>query len=174
MLKLKLQNFGHLMWRADSFEKTLMLGKLRAGGEGDDRGWDGWVASPSQWTWVCVNSGSLWWTGRPGLLWLMGSQRVGREWLSDWTELNKQYLFTCLLDICAHMLSCFSLTIFCNSIDCSQAPLSLGFSRQEYWSGLLFPLPGDSWSISWLIVPFHYIMTFFLSCNSFGQWIFLI
>ena len=60
MLKLKLQHFGHLMWRTDSFEKTLMLG-----GEGDDRGWDGWMASPIQWTWVWVNSGSWWWTGRP-------------------------------------------------------------------------------------------------------------
>ena len=75
MLKLKLQYFGHLMRRADSFEKTLMLG-LRAGGEGDDRGWDGWMASPTQWTWVWVNSGSWWWTGRPGVLRFMGSQRV--------------------------------------------------------------------------------------------------
>jgi len=52
ILKLKFQYFGHLMWRADSFEKTLMLGRLRAGREGDDRGWDGWMASPTQWTWV--------------------------------------------------------------------------------------------------------------------------
>ena len=51
MLKLKLQYFGHLMRRADSFEKTLMLGKIEAGGEGDDRYWDHWMASPTQWTW---------------------------------------------------------------------------------------------------------------------------
>ena len=63
MLKLKLQYFGPLMRRADSFEKTLMLGKLEVGGEGDDRGWDGWMASPIQWTWVWVNSESWWWTG---------------------------------------------------------------------------------------------------------------
>ena len=64
MLKLKLQYFGHLMRRADSLEKTLTLGKrLRAGGEGDDRGWDGWMASPTQWRWVWVNSGSWWWKG---------------------------------------------------------------------------------------------------------------
>ena len=68
--------------RADSFEKTLMLGRLRAGGEGDDRGWDGWMASPAQWTWVWVNSGSWRWTGRPGMLQSMGSQ----TWLGDWTE----------------------------------------------------------------------------------------
>ena len=52
MLKLKLQYFGHLMRRADSLEKTLMLGKIEAGGEGDDRGRDDWMASPTQWTWV--------------------------------------------------------------------------------------------------------------------------
>ena len=52
MLKLKLQYFGHLMWRTDSLEKTLMLERLKAGGEGDDRGWDGWMASPTQRTWV--------------------------------------------------------------------------------------------------------------------------
>ena len=85
MLKLKLQYFDHLMWRVDSLEKTLMLGGIGAGEEGDDRGWDGWMASPTRWTWIWMNSGSWWWTGRPGLLQFMGSQRVG---LSDWTELN--------------------------------------------------------------------------------------
>ena len=58
---------------------------LRAGGEGDDRGWDGWMASPTGWTWVWVDSGGWWWTGRPGVLWFMGSQRVGHDWA---TELN--------------------------------------------------------------------------------------
>ena len=59
MLKLKLQYFGHLMWRTGSFEKTLMWERLKAGGEGDDRGWDGWMASLTRWTWVWVSSGSL-------------------------------------------------------------------------------------------------------------------
>ena len=58
--------------------------KLRAG-EGDNRGWDGWMASKTQWTWVWVDSGSLWWTGRPGMLQFMGSQRVRHNWV---TELN--------------------------------------------------------------------------------------
>ena len=58
---------------------------LGAGGEGDDRGWDGWMASPTQWTWICVNSRSWWWTGRPGVLQFMGSQRVRHGWA---TELN--------------------------------------------------------------------------------------
>ena len=56
-----------------------------AGGEGDDRGWDGSMAPPTQWAWVWVNSGSWWWAGRPGVLWFMGSQRVGHDWV---TELN--------------------------------------------------------------------------------------
>ena len=61
--------------------------RLRAGGEGDDRGWDGWMASPTQWTWVWVDSGSWWWTGRPGVLQFMGLQRVGHDWATDlkWT-----------------------------------------------------------------------------------------
>jgi len=85
MLQLKLQYFGHLMQRTDSFEKNLTLGKIEAGGEGDDRGWDGWMASPTRWTWVWINSGSWWWTGRPGLLQSMELQRVGNDWA---TELN--------------------------------------------------------------------------------------
>ena len=62
--------------------------RLRAGGEGDDRGWDGWMASPTQWTWVWVNSGSWWWTGRPGVLRFMGSQGVGHDWETElnWTD----------------------------------------------------------------------------------------
>ena len=59
--------------------------RLRAGGAGDDRGWDGWMASPTQWTWVWVDSRSWWWTGRPGVLRFIGSQRVGHDWV---TELN--------------------------------------------------------------------------------------
>ena len=85
MLKLKLQYFGHLMWRADSFEKTLMLGYTESRRR---RGWhrmSWWMASPTQWTWVWVNSGSWWWTGRPGVLWSMELQRVGHNWA---TELN--------------------------------------------------------------------------------------
>ena len=56
---------------------------LEAGGEGDDRGWDGWMASLTRWTWVSVNSGSWWWTGRPGVLRFMWSQKVGHDWATD-------------------------------------------------------------------------------------------
>ena len=64
--------------------------RLKAGGEGDDRGWDGWMASLNQWTGVWVNSASWWWTGRPGVLQFMGSQRVGHDWVTElnWTDLN--------------------------------------------------------------------------------------
>ena len=88
MLKLKLQYFGHLMRRVDSLEKTLMLGGIEARGKGDDRGWDGWMASPTRRTWVWVNSGSWWWTGRPDVLQFMGSQRVGHDWETElnWTD----------------------------------------------------------------------------------------
>ena len=63
---------------------------LGAGGEGEDRGWDGWMASQTRWTWVWVNSRKWWWTGRPGVLWFMGSQRVGHDWVNElnWTEGN--------------------------------------------------------------------------------------
>ena len=109
MLKLKLQYSGHFMWRFNSLEKTLMLGEMEAGGEGDKRGWDGWMASPTQWTWVWVNSGSWWWTGRPDVLWFVGSQRAGHDWATDWTEL-KQYIF--VIDyISKHIESLKELTV---------------------------------------------------------------
>ena len=67
---------------------------LGARGEGDDRGWDGWMASPTWWTWVWVNSGSWWWIGRPGVLQFMGSQRAGHDWVTElnWTEPSFRYI----------------------------------------------------------------------------------
>ena len=77
-----------LVWK-DSDAGVFWLG---AGGEGDDRGWDGWMASPTQWTWVWVHSGSWWWTGRPGMLQFMGSQRVRHDWATElnWTDIFLQ------------------------------------------------------------------------------------
>ena len=72
-----------LMWRNDSFEKTLMLVKIEDGGEGDDRGWDDWMASLTQWTWVWVGSVNWSWTGKPGVLQYMGSQRVRHNWAAE-------------------------------------------------------------------------------------------
>ena len=86
MLKLKLQYFGYLMQRADSLKRPWCWERLRAGGEGDGRGWDGWMASLTQWTWVWVDSGSWWWTGRSGVLRFMGSQRVGHDWATELTD----------------------------------------------------------------------------------------
>ena len=87
MLKLKLQYFGHLMQRADSLRAWCWERLKTRGGEGDDRGRDGWKASQTLRTWVWVNSRSWWWTGRPGMLQSMGSQRVGQDWATEPTEL---------------------------------------------------------------------------------------
>jgi len=63
MLKLKLQYFGHLMWKTDSLEKSLMLERLKVGRKGVNRWWDDWMASPALWTWVWASAGSWWWSG---------------------------------------------------------------------------------------------------------------
>ena len=85
MLKLKLQYLATWCEELTHLKRPWGWERLRAG-EGDDRGWDGWMASPTQWTWFWVNSVSWWWTGRPGVLRLMGSQKVGHDWA---TELNQ-------------------------------------------------------------------------------------
>ena len=74
--------------KRDSLGKTLMLGGNGGRRRRGDRGWDGWMASWTLWMWVWVNSGSWWWTGRPGVLRFMGSQRVGHDWATElnWTE----------------------------------------------------------------------------------------
>ena len=78
------------MRRANSSERPWCWQRLKAGGERDNRGWDGWMASLTRWTWVWVHSGSWWWTGRPGVLQSMKSQRVGHDWSTElnWTGLN--------------------------------------------------------------------------------------
>ena len=84
MLKLKLQYSGHLMWRADLFEKTLMLGKIEGTREEEDRGWDGWMASPTRWTefeQTPVMDREVCHAAVHGVA-------KSRTWLSDWTELN--------------------------------------------------------------------------------------
>ena len=121
MLKLKLQYFGHLMRRVDSLEKTLMLGGIG----GRRRGWQRmrWLDDiTDSMAWVWVNSGSWWWTGRPGVLWFTGSQ--SRTWLSNWSELNwmtndAEHLCVCILAICiqktviSSSLSTFQLGCLC-------------------------------------------------------------
>ena len=87
MIKLKLQYFATSCEELTHWKRLWCWEGLGAGGEGDDRGWDGWMASPTRWMWVWVNSGSWWWTGRPGVLQFMGSQSWTR--LRDWTELRQ-------------------------------------------------------------------------------------
>ena len=88
------EDLGLLMQRTDSLEKTLMLGKIEGGGKGDNRGSDGWMASLTLWTWICVGSESWWWTGKPGVLQSMESQRIRHNWE---TELNVQQLYVLIL-----------------------------------------------------------------------------
>ena len=109
--------------------------RLKAG-EGDDIGWDGWMASLTQRTWVWVNSGCWWWTGRPGTLQSMGVAKSLTR-LSDRIELRTS--------MCPCKPSCFHyvwLFVMLWTVACLD-PLCMGFSRQEYWSGLLCPPLGD-------------------------------
>ena len=82
--------------------KSWLIGKdccwegLGAGGERDDRGWDGWMASLTRWTWVWVNSGSWCWTGRPGVLRFMGLQRVEHDWATELTDWSNFHFHFCL------------------------------------------------------------------------------
>ena len=98
--------------------KSWLIGKdwcwegLGAGRKGDERGWDGWMASLTRWTWVSVNSGNWWWTGRPGVLRSMGSQKVGHDWVTElnWTE-GPFYFWKIPLGLhCTliHTLKCFN------------------------------------------------------------------
>ena len=87
MLKLKLQYFGHVMQRTVSLEKTLMLGKTE-GGKRQGWGWDGWMASPTQWTWVWASFRSWWQTGKPVVLQSKGSQRIGHDLVTEQQQIN--------------------------------------------------------------------------------------
>ena len=114
ILKLKLQYFGHLMQALTHWKRPWCWEGLGAGGEGDDRGWDGWMASPTRWTWVWVNSGSWWWTGRPSVLWFVGLQRVRHNWA---TKLKRTELKPILLSFVRFQLKYSPLTeIFLNHL----------------------------------------------------------
>ena len=82
------------LWPPDAKNWPWCWERLKAGGKGDDRGWDGWMASPTQQTWVWVSSGSWWWTGKPCMLQSMGSQRVRHDWATElnWSEIWHNYL----------------------------------------------------------------------------------
>ena len=88
MLRLKLQYLAMSWEELTHWKRPSSWEGLGAGGEGDNRGWNAWMASPTRYTWVWVNSGSWWWTGRPGMLQFMGWQRVGHHWVTElnWTD----------------------------------------------------------------------------------------
>ena len=91
MLKLKLQYLATSCEELTHWKRLWCWEGLGSGEEGDNRGWDGWMASLTRWMWVWMNSGSWWWTGRSGVLWFTGSQRVGHDWATDliWSDNNK-------------------------------------------------------------------------------------
>ena len=93
MLNLKLQYFGHLMQRTDSLAKPLMLGKIEDRRKRGRQRWDGWIASPTRWTWVWASSQSWWRIGKPGMLQSMGSHRVEHEWVTQLNWLNHKFVF---------------------------------------------------------------------------------
>ena len=115
MLKLKLQYLATWCEELTDLKSLWCWERLKAGGEGDDRVWDGWMASLTQWTWVWVNSRSWWWTGRSGVLWFMGSKRARHNWA---TELNWTIEKNCSLNITCRwwlllLLSHFSRVRLC-------------------------------------------------------------
>ena len=94
ILKLKLQYFGHLMWKLSPWKRPWCWERLKVGGEGDNRGWDGWMASPIWWTWVWANSRSWWWTRKPGMLQSVGLQRARHDWVTklNWTDIIAMWI----------------------------------------------------------------------------------
>ena len=135
MLKLKLQHFGHLMWRVDSLEKTLMLGGIggrRRRGRQRMKWMDG-ITDSMDMSFGELITGSSWWTGRPGVLQFMGSQRVGHDWETElnWTDAFiyfsihlSFYLHTSSLPVSSPKLSCLSR--------CHSHALSLIFSHSSF------------------------------------------
>ena len=129
MLKLKLQYFGHLMWRTDSLEKTLMMGKIEGRRRRDNRGWEAWMASLTRWTWVWAISGSWWWTCLACCSpW--GSQRVKHDWVTElnWSRLHSWWQRINLEDLIAYLEMVLTLAI-CMAI---QSKL-VGQKTFEFW-----------------------------------------
>ena len=116
--------------------------RLKAGGEGDNRGWDGWMALLTQWTWVWVNSRGWWWTGRPGVLQFTGSQRVGHDWMTElnwpaWRGLLLYSAFLCLLGTGASLWT--SSTVVFPMVFPSYEILHIAFMSLPFQGGILAP-----------------------------------
>ena len=127
--ELKLQYFGRLIKKLTPWKRPWCWKRLKAGGEGDDRGWDGWMASLTQWTWVWACSGSWWWTGKPGMLQFMGLHRIRHDWATELTWIDefinkwKHESFLLLKVYCIHLgiekvvsRSLMGLSLFYNSV----------------------------------------------------------
>ena len=133
--------------------------RLKAGGEGDNRGWDGWMTSPTQWTWVWVNSGSWCWTGRPGVLWFMGLQ--SQTQLSDWTEMNWN-----IVEKAAGELSCHVVGNLTNLSRC--VPAGLGHWLLTEGSQLI-PTADYSDSASFLSFSSHVLSVHYIPALNLGE-----
>ena len=141
MLKLKYEDLTH--WK-----RPWCWDGLGAGGEGDNRGWDGWMASLTRWAWVWVNSGSWWWTRRPGVLRFMGTQRVGHDWVTELNWIVEKLImehFSC----CEWVKNIFTQTNYIPwSWENSQIILLRHFTNlEEIWRIRNIGTPG-SWYIS--------------------------
>ena len=146
------------MWRTDSLEKTLMLGKIE-GRRRDNREWDDWMASPTQRTWVWVNYGSWWWTGRPGVLQSMQSQSVGHDWVTDLSsayKLNKQG--DNIQSWCTSFPIWNQSVVPCPVLPVASWPAYRFLRRQVRWSSILISLK--------IFSVIHYNSTF--SCSLWG------
>ena len=150
------------MWRTDSLEKTLMLGEDWRQEEKGETGWDGWMASLIRWTWVWAGSGSWWWTGGPGVLQSMQSQRVGHDW---GTEPNWWNASLCVLvlhthtnththvRVCVYIYDMYTYICTCVVYSCTQSYLTL-------WDPMDCSLPGFSVFgifqakiLEWVVMP---------------------
>ena len=152
MLKLKLQYFAENCKEPIHWKRPWSWERLWAGGEGDDRGWDGWMASPTQWTWVWENSRSWWWIGRPVMLQSTGSQRVRHDWVTelDWTD--------SLRKSCSFILSFKFYTCSCQGFI---APL---IEETVFVSFVKDKMPRGVWVCLWAfyLLPLVYLSFFFI------------
>ena len=166
MLKLKLQYFGHLMWTANSLEKTLMLGRTEGKGEEGGKGWDGWLASLIQWTWTWAKSGRWW--GTAAVLKVTKSPTLLSHWRTN--------TYICYIAYACGMLSCFSRVQpyrpiefnSCDAIDCSPPGSSVHRilqARALEWVAM--PSKGFFWLRDWTCIS--YIADEFFTTESPGK-----
>ena len=124
MLKLKLQYLSHLMQRADSLKKTLMLGKIGGGRRGrQGMRWLDGITHSMEWVWASF--GSWWWTGKPGVLQSMGSQRVGQDWATEPMSLPQKHF------LCLPLIPVFFLGIFLQASHCTALILFTSFFKNS-------------------------------------------